>query len=306
MKEYFYLQFVMANRRIREVGLNPVVGYILGLAAFIFLSYYLFENSEFAKYLVILSCLSLLFNLSEKRRTEFLLATFGNKLENRIRILENIIISLPFLIVLIYYNAFLESLLLLGIAILIAAFTFQINFNFSIPTPFSKRPFEFLVGFRKTFFMYPIAYILTGLAINADNLNLGIFSMILVFLTALNYYTKPEDEFYIWIHAETPNTFLLNKIITATKYSSLLVLPILVSLLIFFPADFKWPLLIFMFGLLFIWTIILAKYSAYPLKMNIPEGILIALSVYFPPLLLAVMPYLYFKSINNLKVVLDD
>lgn len=306
MKDYFYLQFVMTNRKIKEAGINPLLGYILSLVAFILLSEYIFQKTEFAKYLVILTCISLEFKISEKNRTDFLLSTFGNSLKKKIRILENVIVSIPFVALLIYKNAFLEAALLFVITIIIAAYSFQTNFNFSIPTPFSKRPFEFLVGFRKTFYIFPIAYILTVIAINIGNLNLGIFSMMLIFLTSLSYFAKPEQEYYVWVYADTPKIFLKNKIITATKYATLLVAPILISLLIFYPNKFEMSLLFFLIGLLFIWTIILAKYSAYPGEMNLPEGILIAFSLYFPPLLLAILPFFYNKSINKLKVLLDD
>jgi len=71
MKDYFNLLLILTNRKLREVGLHPVLGYLLGLAAFIFLSEYIFYKTEFAKYLVILVCLSFQFQLSEKNRTEF-------------------------------------------------------------------------------------------------------------------------------------------------------------------------------------------------------------------------------------------
>jgi hypothetical protein len=306
MKDYFYLQFVMTNRKLKEIGINPLLGYLLCIVAFVLISEYIFQKTEFAKYLVILTCISLLFKLSEKNRTDFLLSTFGDKRQKKTRIFENIILSIPFVTILMIKNAYLESIFLLVISGIIAAFSFRTNFSFSIPTPFSKRPFEFSVGFRKSFFIFPIAYILTVIAINVDNLNLGIFSLMLIFLTILSYYSKPEQEYYVWVHAETPKIFLKNKIITATKNVTLLVFPILVILLIFYPTEFESILLFFLIGHLFLWTIILAKYSAYPAEMNLPEGIILAFCIYFPPLLLAIIPFFYIKSINKLKLLLND
>jgi hypothetical protein len=40
--------------------------------------------------------------------------------------------------------------------------------------------------------------------------------------------------------------------------------------------------------------------------MNLPEGVLIAFSLSFPPLLLAIIPFFYTKSINKLKILLND
>lgn len=40
--------------------------------------------------------------------------------------------------------------------------------------------------------------------------------------------------------------------------------------------------------------------------MNLPEGMIIAFSIYFPPLLLAIMPFFYNKAVGQLKSRLDD
>jgi hypothetical protein len=154
--------------------------------------------------------------------------------------------------------------------------------------------------------IFPIAYALTVIAINVDNLNLGIFAILLVLLTSLSYYYKPEQEYYVWVHAETPKAFLKNKVFNASKNATLIAIPNLFSLLIFYPSEFELILIFFFFGLLFLWTVILAKYSAYPVEMNLPEGMIIAFSIYFPPLLLLIIPFFYKKSISKLKHILND
>jgi hypothetical protein len=40
--------------------------------------------------------------------------------------------------------------------------------------------------------------------------------------------------------------------------------------------------------------------------MNLPEGMVIAFSLFFPPLLVAIIPFFYTKSINKLKYILND
>ena len=306
MKDYFDLQLVMTNRKIKEAGINPLLGYLLGLIVFVLLSVYIFHKTEFAKYLVILACFSFQFKLSENSRTDFLLSTFGDKSKNKIRVLENLIVFIPFVSILAYKNLFFEAFILFLCSIILALFSFHFNLNFTIPTPFSKRPFEFTTGFRKTFFIFPIAYSLTIIAINVGNLNLGIFSMLLIFLTTLSYYSKPEGEYYVWVHSDTPKSFLKKKIIIATKNSILLTIPILIGLLIFYPIEFDLILLFLLIGTLFLWTIVLAKYSAFPEVINLPEGFIIAFALSFPPLMLVIIPYFYTKSINNLKLILND
>ena len=306
MKDYFKLQFVMTNRKIKGAGINPLVGCLLGLTAFVLLSVYIFQKSEFAKYLVILSCLSLQFKLAEKNRTDFLRSTFGDKIKMKIRVLENLMLCIPFVAVLAYKGFFYEASILFCCSIILALYSFHSNFNLTIPTPFSKKPFEFSTGFRKTFFIFPIAYALTVLAINVDNLNLGIFSFLLVFLTSLSYYAKPEHEYFVWVHSDTPKVFLITKVLNAAKNAMLLAVPILISLLIAYPSEFELISLFFLLGFLLLWTVILAKYAAYPGEMNLPEGIVIACSLYFPPLLLAIIPFFYIKSRSKLKYILND
>jgi hypothetical protein len=48
-------------------------------------------------------------------------------------------------------------------------------------------------------------------------------------------------------------------------------------------------------------TIIFAKYAAYPDEMNIPEGIIIAISVAFPPFVFVFAPYFYIKALKKLE-----
>jgi hypothetical protein len=306
MKDYFILQLTMANRKMKEAGMNPAVCYFLMLVLFILFSEYVFQKTEFAKYLAIFTCMSIQIQLSEKNRTEFLLSTFGDKTKNKLRIIENLIICIPFFIILIYKNQFLEaSILLLG-SIVFAFLKLQDVFNITLSTPFSKNLFEFSVGFRKTFFIFPIAYILTIIAIKVDNLNLGIFSFLLLFLTTMGFYSKPENEYYVWIYKSNGMLFLKNKLLSASKNVTLLVSPIIITLLLYFTSEFQLVLIFFIAGMLFQWTIILAKYSVYPQEMNLIEGIIIALSFYFPPLLLAIIPFFYKKSIKKLKVILND
>ncbi|MEO8253312.1 MAG: ABC transporter permease [Flavobacterium sp.] len=296
----------MSNRKIKEAGLNPLLGYLLGLTAFVLLSEYIFDRSEFAQYLIIFTCLSLQFKLSKKNRADFLLSTFGDKTKKKIRILENLILCIPFVSFLLYKSFLFEASILFLCSTILALCSFHSTINLTIPTPFSKRPFEFSTGFRKTFFIFPIAYTLTVIAINVDNLNLGIFAFLLIFLTSLSYYHKPEQEYYVWVHAETAKAFLKNKVFNASKNATIVTTPILISLLLFYPSEFELILLFFLIGLLFLLTVILAKYSAYPEEMNLPEGMIIAFSLYFPFLLLAFIPFFYTKSIRNLKNILND
>jgi len=306
MKEYFDLQLLMTKRKIKELGIHPLLAFIVGICIFGFLSTYIFYKTEFAAYLLLLFYISLIIKLSEKSRSEFLSLVYGDKNKNKIRLIENLIISIPFLIVLCINFAFIELALLLFSGLVFAIFSFRSNYSSTIPTPFSKRPFEFLVGFRKSFIIFPIIYILTAIAITVGNYNLGLFSMMIIFLISLSFYNESENEYFVWIHALSPKKFLLYKLSTASIYVSILAIPVSLGLLFRFPDFYHFTIIFYLIGLLFLWTIILAKYSAYPHEMNLAEGFIIAFCFIFPPFLIVVLPYFYFKSINKLKFLIYD
>lgn len=304
MKEYFGLQYRMTNRRFKDTGFEPLFAYLILTVGFIGLSIYLFRKTEFAEYIYLLFALTLIFKLSETRRTEFLKICFGETRLNKIRITENIICSLPFLIFLLYKQLFLSVLLLFVLTTILALVNFRTTLNFTIWTPFSKRPFEFTTGFRNTFYLFLTAYALTVIAVSVNNFNLGVFAMLLVFATTLSYYTKPENEYYVWTYNVDAKEFLFNKIKTAILFSSSLALPIAIVLAIFFHQNIGILLLFFLVGWAFLTCIIVSKYSAYPDEMNITQGILLAFCIWFPPILVVLIPYLFKKSENRLSSLL--
>jgi hypothetical protein len=304
VKEYFELQYRMTNRRFKDTGFEPLLAFVLLTVGFVGISIYLFNKTEFAVYVYLLSALTLIGNLSEIRRTDFLKICFGDTQLKKIRITENLIFSTPFFVFLLYKQLFLFAILLLALTAILALVNFRTTLNFTIWTPFSKRPFEFTTGFRNTFYLFFAAYSLTFIAVSVTNFNLGVFAMLLVFATTLSYYTKPENEYYVWTYNHNPRQFLFSKIKTAILFSSSLALPIALVLSIFFHQNIGLILFFFIVGWAFLTAIIVTKYSAYPDEMNIPQGILLAVCLWFPPILIVLIPYLFQKSENQLSSLL--
>jgi hypothetical protein len=304
MKEYFKLLYRMTNRRFKDTGFEPLFAYLILTVGFVGLSIYLFHKTEFAEYIYVLSALTLIGKLSETRRTEFLKICFGDTKLKKIRVTENLICSLPFLIFLLYKQLFLSALLLFVLTTILALVNFRTTLNFTLWTPFSQRPFEFTTGFRNTFYLFFVAYALTVIAVSVNNFNLGVFAMLLVFATTLSYYTKPENEYYVWIYNVNAKEFLFSKIKTAILFSTSLALPIAIVIAIFYPQNIGILLLFFLVGWTFLISVIVSKYSAYPDEMNITQGILLALCIWFPPILVILIPYLFKKSENRLSSLL--
>jgi hypothetical protein len=120
----------------------------------------------------------------------------------------------------------------------------------------------------------------------------------------LGFYTKPEIDYYVWIHSLSPEKFLILKMKTALIYSSVLSLPVIFLLSVFYVENIAILFIFFLLGSAFLVMMISAKYSAYPDEINIPQGMLILFCLLFPPFLIAVIPYFFQKSTEQLKNVL--
>jgi len=294
----------MTKRKLSD-GSRPIVGYLLALFMFlIFIGFsmlMLFSKLTYILYIYALVPLFFMSKLSEIKRNNFLKICFGNGRYKKIRILENLIIALPFVIFLIYKQQFYLTIFLITITILIALLNFKTPYNITIPTPFYKKPFEFTVGFRNTFFMFFIAYGLAVIAVTVDNFNLGIFSLMLIFLTILTYYLQPENEYFVWSYYFTPAKFLIEKIKIAFLFSLYLCLPILFLLSIFYFEHIGILFFCTFLGYLYLTTLILAKYSAYPNEMDLVQAIITVICIIFPPMLIVIIPFFASKSVNKLK-----
>jgi len=309
-------------RRLSDV-FPPIIGYLFAVLiffVFVGLSISLFYRTIFAPYLYILVSLYLTSNLSESKRNDFLEICFGTERYRKLRIVENLIVALPFVIFLMCKQQFYPSIFLLVLTVLLALSKFKITYSITIPTPFYKKPFEFTVGFRNTFFMFFIAYGLTISAIVVDNFNLGMFALMLIFLTVSSYYLKPENEYFVWSYSLTPARFLVEKMKNAFLFTFYLCSPILILLSIFnfenldallqvtYLGSYAFIfeniaalLLITLIGFIFLITVILAKYSAYPYEINLAQAMMIVFCFIFPPLYILVIPFFATQSIHKLK-----
>lgn len=301
---YFKLQFVMFCRKLRGFGMNPAIGIILLTAAFVGFSIYLFSKTEYSAPILALLALMLLSKLSERKRNDFLKLSFNDHAYRKLRLIENSSVALPFIVALCAWQSFAVAIILLILALIMVTVGFRNSFHYTVPTPFYRRPFEFAVGFRKSWLIFLLAYFLTLMALSVSNFNLGIFALLLIFLTILSFYTTPENEFYVWSFSDTPRGFLMGKIRTALLYATLSVAPIFVILAVFFFNQIDMLLLFLAVGYIYLVAMILGKYAAYPHEMSLPQGIVLGISLMFPPILIVVIPMFYLQSIRRLSDIL--
>ncbi len=284
----------------------PLWGWLLGLAGFTACSWLLFSRTRFAIYLYLFFAASLLIQLSNTTRTNFLSLTFPRRTVRRIRMAENGLLMLPFLLFLLLKHYALVALGMIPVTLLMAFTDHSLRMNTTIPTPFGKQPFEFLTGFRQSLLFILGAYILMGIGIFVGNVNLGLFAAGANLLIILSFYSRPEPLFYVWNMACTPAGFLRNKIKTALLHTTILIILPLTAFLLAFPE--KWWAIIGMqlLGYLYVVQILLVKYVAYPDEISLVQVLLFAGSILFPPLLLGLIPYYYSRSVNRLTLYLHD
>lgn len=304
MKFYFIIQYKRIYRTLKEAGFNPYFAFCGITIIFVLLSEAFFHNVMYAKYIYPFFLLIFINSFGSIERNEFFKNIFSIIDYRKIRLLENCIIAIPFFIFLIYkYEYFIAlSSFLIGV---IFSFYNKVNtFNYTIPTPFHKHPFEFIVGFRKTFFVFILGFILTCISISVDNFNLGIFALIITFLTSMLFYFKPEPLFFVWIHSANPVNFLWKKIKMAFLQSTFLSFPIFLSLILFYPSKAYIVIIFEIVGILIVVMSLLGKYVSYPTEINPTVGFTIGFALFFPPLLLLIIPYFYYQSKQNIQSIL--
>jgi hypothetical protein len=270
MKHYFQLQITMMKRLFSEVRINPLFGIISSIILFVFISILLFEKTTYANYIYCLISISLTSKLSEVNRTTFLKICFDKVNYYQLRIVENSLASLPFVFFLAYKFHFSSALLLLITSIVLAFVNFENKLNFTLITPFKKNPYEFIIGFRRALILIIAAYSLAVIAVQVDNFNLGIFALGFLLMLCVQFYGIDENEFYVWVHARTSSEFLKYKLKFSFLHSIILSAPLIVFLLLFFPSKALALIVVFILGQIVSLLSILAKYSKYPQKVDLP------------------------------------
>ena len=304
LRYYLTLQFNRLQRRLRELGVQPVLGITLGVLVFVLLSKYLFYQVAAAKWVYAFAAIYTLSSLGHPQRVRPLRTLFTKADYLKLRLFENLALVIPFVCYLVYEAEFWLALGLAVSGMLLIFIGGLGSIGNVIPTPFGKTPFENTVGFRKSFLLIGVIYFVLVKAIQVGNFNLGVACLGAIFFLMMSFHMKPEVTHFVWIFSCDETTFLKRKLITAASCATLIAAPALLVLGIVFPGQILLSLLVFFVGQLFLLSMVLAKYSAYPNEINVPQGILYALSLWFPPMLPVVCVMFYRKAKMNLKSIL--
>ncbi len=291
-------------RRCREIGIAPGLALVLGIVLFAGACWLAFSRTVYAPWILSGFALGYLLRLSTGQRNDFILSVADTKTYRQIRMAENGLLVSPFAVAFLVFGAwwFAPGIIVLGL--LLSFIRFKKSSSFTIPTPFGSRPWEFAAGFRRTLPFLGIIYFIAVMGWVVGNFNLGMFALGLTFLASMYFHYETEPEFPVWIQAFTAKEFLMRKSLTAILYSSVLGLPIAISYL-FLPGGTLWVIpLIFIIGWIYVLCVLYGKYTDFPSKMGMAPELLIGFGMWFPPAMLVLMIYFYFKSIKRLRLTL--
>jgi hypothetical protein len=304
MRYYFSLQAKIIHRLIAESGIPIAICYLAIPTGFVGLSMLLFHKTEFAPYILFILPTLTLNLLSNKNRNDFLKITFGPTKQRTIRIIENLLVTLPFALLLIFKGYWHLAMITFPTSAFIALLDFQSSNFRTLPSPFAKHNFEFNTLFRKSLIPLLGIYILALFAIKINNVNLGIASIVFLSVLILSHFSKPENEFFVWNYSLTANQFLIKKIKSAFVNTLVLLGPIGLVLAYYFQDNVYSILFFTTICLSMVVATILSKYSSFPHEISISQGIILAFAISIPPALILFIPLTYKSAKSNIKFYL--
>ncbi len=304
---YFKLHFNILNRRIQSFGMHPILGYISFIIIFIILSIYLNNKTQYFNYIYLLIYSIICIQIQSNDKQKFINQWIPYYQQVIIKLLTNLIIGIPFASFLIYKNAYYFAGIVVLLSSILAFFNFNtFQFNKKIPTPFYKKPFEFIIGFRKSLLLILIAYAVVIIGIIVKNFNLSLVGLILLFIICFNFFFYVESQQHVWIYNKSVNSFLKTKVLTAMLQCIVIItLPIL-SIIISNVHEITTILIITVIGIIYIPISILMKYAQYPNQISIIHIILWVIGIVFPPFALLLFPYFYFKATQSINTILSN
>ena len=304
VRYFLCLQIKMIHRSIRDWGISPLLAYAAIPVLFVVGSIVLFAHTEYAPWIYMGFAAMTLAQLGGAERQRVIYIVFQRRMRWRVRALENLLFISPFVAFLLYERKAWFAIGLLAVAMLAIPIRIGNAATNVLPTPFSSRPFEFTIGFRTYVWILLGAYLLMVVGVYVTNGNLSIAALVLMMLVCANYYGWSEPVWYVWVYALAPNAFLWIKVNTAFRYFTVLLLPMVIVTAVSFPSHLLTILVVMAVGYGYLAMAVLAKYSALPGNISVPQGIFMVLSLVLPPLLLVSIPYFYRKALNNMMLIL--
>lgn len=313
MRDHFRLQRTLLERQLIAWRLAPWLVYVVAPLLFVGIGLLLLQRSEYLSWAIVFAGFSAIRPLSSLARNDFFRGLYRGGKYQKIRITENALVLLPFVLFLLVESILLRSLscgagaLVLGLVGISGAWwTDRPRFARGLPTPFSARPFEYAVGFRKYWWVLLIAIYLLGQGVWVENFELAAFALFVVGMIGAQLVQEPEPGFYVWIYATPARVFLHRKLLLTTQQQLGLLAPFAVVTLAVFPE--QWGVSLFIIALTAGFQVfgLLMKYSHFPHRLNVGHGFILALGLVVFPTLLILIPLYYQRALARLAILLPD
>lgn len=298
---YLNLEWKLINRKLNKVGFNLTVFWLVVPTLFFMIALNLVQKDSISAW-ILLGGFSLLFQVPRsKTHHDFLNTNIGKLNISAIRITRNLLISIPLVVLFIVFNKWLELLTLLVLAVSFSWIKAPQLSYFALPTPYKKYPFEFIIGFRRYFWIWTILVPMVYVSRTYQNDALAIFAFAVILLIQLQFFNTQEPTWYIWNEAKTPSEFLFHKIRIGLICSLISNTIPAILLSIFLPESAAIIASMWALSLILGVFAILCKYAFIPSQLPTLQGFIFAFNLIFPPLLLFSIPYLFKKAELNLK-----
>lgn len=304
MKTWFNLQYLMLIRFMREAGLHPLIGLVLGLGILSLTVFIIWERTPYPETIFSILSIVVLLKPTLRKRNEFMQTVFGKSTYYRIRIAEQLLMAIPFTLCLIIKQAWSYAVFLPLLSAIMALLHTDPGRGRVFPTPFGRIPYEAPAGFRKTIGWMVLSCAVLVAGVLSGNHALFPASLIIVVLTTSSYHGQPDDKMYVWIFNTRPRQFLLRKWGASALCTAAMASPVLITSLIFAPGWMPTLAGIFLVGICLNALIIAGRYSSFPDELSFANGFIMAFAVVFLPLFPVVLFWLVRRSERRLSSLL--
>ena len=303
MNYYFFLQGRIIKRCLEGWGLSLFGAGLLCIGVFFLLYVFALRYSAYAGYVFTYFGLSVLYMLTDVERITFLKILFPLKKQFIVvRVFENMCCLVLFLILTVYFAYFSAAAVLLCSIFLFAYLDGSNRSKRSLPTPFRRYPFEFIIHFRRSWYVYLLLYAVAAIALFVQNFNLLAVVLAVLGVVGLQAYAEVESVELQWNYSMSPAKFLQHKIKRGvTQQSVLLLLPLLVAAMVF-PGQVLWLLVIFLIANVVLILAIVMKYAVFPKRIGLVMTFILLMAIGLPFLLIGLIPYYYRVAQRNLAL----
>lgn len=315
VSNYIILRLRQFVRFYSFSDIHPLLGIPATAVIFAVLSAVVYHKAPYAHWVYCGLTLLTVTELQNAKTNSFLKQMLTRNVFFRVKLAENLLLLLPFAMVMVYYNSWLQ---------LLAAVAFTLPYSYSsaklpkpqlkaLGTPYSGYAYEANFGFRAMFAGYVLYALLLVAGCIAQNVYVLMVPFFILLFCMVAAYGELEEPVYIWTYRATAGGFLKKKFYTLLRNYSITFAPFLLLGLVFCHREWAIVLLCFGAGLVALTGAMLIKYHFYPgrVVVQITQMLFFGCAVAglaIPPMLGAALLFLFFSAWRaraNLKTILQ-